>query len=166
MLDEVFGEECFLNEIIWAYDFGGRPKRRWPAKHDTLLVYVLDPERYHFDSAEVEREPYMAPGLAGPEKAARGKLPTDVWWHTIVPTTGAERTGYPTQKPLGVLRRIVAASSRPEGWCLDPFCGSGTLGVAARELGRRFVMVDQSSEAVTTSELRLSVDAQAGPAGA
>ena len=156
MLDEVFGEECFLNEIIWAYDFGGRPKRRWPAKHDTILVYVLDPERYHFDSAEVEREPYMSPGLAGAEKAARGKLPTDVWWHTIVPTSGSERTGYPTQKPLGVLRRIVAASSRPGGWCLDPFCGSGTLGVAAQGLGRRSVMVDERADAVEIATSRLA----------
>lgn len=154
MLDELFGPECFLNEIIWAYDFGGRPRRRWPAKHDTILVYVRDPRRYHFDSAEVEREPYMAPGLVGPEKAARGKLPTDVWWHTVVPTSGSERTGYPTQKPLGVLRRIVAASSRPGGWCLDPFCGSGTLGAAAQALGRRFVMIDASPEAVRISRER------------
>ena len=156
MLDEVFGEECFLNEIVWAYDYGGRPKRRWPAKHDTILVYVRDPDRYHFDTAEVEREPYMSPGLAGPDKAARGKLPTDVWWHTIVPTRGAERTGYPTQKPEGVLRRIVAASSRPGGVCLDPFCGSGTLGAVARRLGRRLVMIDENPEAIAVSAARLA----------
>jgi len=156
MLDGLFGPECFLNEIIWAYDFGGRATRRWPAKHDTILVYVRDPERYHFDTAAVEREPYMAPGLAGPEKAARGKLPTDVWWHTIVPTRGAERTGYPTQKPEGVLRRIVAASSRPGGVCLDPFCGSGTLGVVARRLGRRFVLIDENPEAVAVSAARIA----------
>ena len=154
-LDELFGPECFLNEIIWAYDFGGRSNRRWPAKHDTILVYVKDPKRYHFDSAEVDREPYMAPGLVTPDKAARGKLPTDVWWHTIVGTSSRERTGYPTQKPLGVLRRIVAASSRPGDTVLDPFAGSGTLCGAAAELGRGYVLIDQSPEAVSVMRQRL-----------
>ena len=154
-LDGLFGRECFLNEIVWAYDFGGRSRRRWPAKHDTILVYVKDPGRYHFDGEAVDREPYMAPGLVGPEKAARGKLPTDVWWHTIVATGGRERTGYPTQKPEGVVRRIVAASSRPGGWCLDPFAGSGTLGAVARDLGRRFVLADESAEAIGVITRRL-----------
>ena len=154
-LDGLFGRACFLNEIVWAYDFGGRSRRRWPAKHDTILVYVKDPERYHFDAEAVDREPYMAPGLVGPEKAARGKLPTDVWWHTIVATGGHERTGYPTQKPEGVVRRMVAASSRPGGWCLDPFAGSGTLGAVARELGRRFVLCDASAEAIAVTTQRL-----------
>jgi site-specific DNA-methyltransferase (adenine-specific) len=156
LLDEIFGRGSFLNEIIWAYDYGARPRRRWPAKHDTILVYVKDPERYHFDSEEVEREPYMAPGLAGPEKAARGKLPTDVWWHTIVSPTGAEKTGYPTQKPEGVLRRIVAASSRPGDWCLDFFAGSGTLGAVAARLGRRYVLIDSNPEAVRVMRERLA----------
>ncbi len=155
LLDEVFGADCFLNEIIWAYDYGGRSKRRWPAKHDTILVYVRDPDAYHFDSAEVDREPYMAPGLVTPEKAAAGKLPTDVWWHTIVPTAGREKTGYPTQKPLGILRRMVAASSRPGDWCLDFFAGSGTLGAAAAELGRRYVLIDSSPDAVAVMRARL-----------
>src|SRR5581483_5790578 len=128
LLDEVFGRDAFLNELIWAYDYGAKPRRRWPAKHDTILVYVRTPGGHHFDADAVEREPYMAPGLVSAEKAARGKRPTDVWFHTIVPTTGREKTGYPTQKPEGVLRRMVAASSRPGGWCLDPFAGSGTLG--------------------------------------
>ncbi len=136
LLDELFGRECFLNEIVWAYDFGGRSKRRWPAKHDTILVYVKDPRSYHFDSTAVDREPYMAPGLVGPEKAARGKLPSDTWWHTIVPTSGAEKTGYPTQKPEGIVRRMVTASSQPGELCVDFFAGSGTLGAVARELGR------------------------------
>jgi site-specific DNA-methyltransferase (adenine-specific) len=157
LLDEIFGRERFLNEIIWAYDFGGRSKRRWPAKHDTILVYVKDPERYHFDSAEVDREPYMAPGLVGPEKAARGKLPTDVWFHTIVPTNGAEKTGYPTQKPEGVLRRIVTASSAPGDRCLDFFAGSGTLGAVAAALGRRFLLIDSNPEAVAVMERRLQL---------
>jgi site-specific DNA-methyltransferase (adenine-specific) len=154
-LDGIFGRECFLNELIWAYDFGAKPRRRWPAKHDTILVYVRDRERYWFDAEAVEREPYMAPGLAGPEKAARGKLPTSVWWHTIVPTNGAEKTGYPSQKPAGVVRRIVTASSRPGAWCLDFFCGSGTLGAVCAELGRRFVLVDRNPEAIAIAGRRL-----------
>jgi site-specific DNA-methyltransferase (adenine-specific) len=158
-LDDLFGAECFLNEIIWAYDYGGRPRRRWPTKHDTILVYVKDPERYHFDADAVEREPYMAPGLVGAEKAARGKLPTDVWWHTIVSPTGREKTGYPTQKPEGVLRRIVSASSRPGAAVLDPFAGSGTLGAVARALGRRYVLIDVNPEAVAVMRLRLGAPA-------
>jgi site-specific DNA-methyltransferase (adenine-specific) len=156
LLDGVFGRECFLNEIIWAYDYGARTKRRWPAKHDTILVYVKDPKRYWFDGAEVDREPYMAPGLQTAERAAEGKLPTDVWWHTIVPTSGRERTGYPTQKPEGVVRRMVAASSRPGGWCLDFFAGSGTLGAVAAGLGRRFVLVDENPEAIAVMRERLA----------
>jgi site-specific DNA-methyltransferase (adenine-specific) len=154
-LDRIFGRECFLNEIVWAYDYGAKTKRRWPSKHDTILVYVRDPARYHFDSEAADREPYMAPGLVGPAKAARGKLPTDVWWHTIVPTNGREKTGYPTQKPEGVVRRIVGASSRPGGWCLDFFAGSGTLGAVARALDRRFVLVDSNPEAIAVARARL-----------
>jgi site-specific DNA-methyltransferase (adenine-specific) len=155
LLDEVFGRECFLNEIVWAYDYGARSKRRWPAKHDTILVYVRDPARYFFDSEEVDREPYMAPGLVSAEKAARGKLPTDVWWHTIVPTSGHEKTGYPTQKPEGILRRIVQASTRPGDWCLDFFAGSGTLGAVAAQLDRRYVLIDSNREAVAIMRARL-----------
>jgi site-specific DNA-methyltransferase (adenine-specific) len=155
LLDEIFGRQCFLNELIWAYDYGARSKRRWPAKHDTILVYVKDPAAYHFDSEQVDREPYMAPGLVTPEKAARGKLPTDVWWHTIVPTNGSEKTGYPTQKPEGIVRRIVQASSRPGDWCLDFFAGSGTLGAVAAQLGRRYVLIDSNPEAVRIMRQRL-----------
>jgi site-specific DNA-methyltransferase (adenine-specific) len=155
LLDEIFGRDSFLNEIIWSYDYGAKPRRRWPAKHDTILVYVRTPGGHHFDSDAVEREPYMAPGLVGAEKAARGKRPTDVWFHTIVPTNGREKTGYPTQKPEGVLRRMVAASSRPGGWCLDPFAGSGTLGAVCRQLGRRFVLVEENPVAVEVMRKRL-----------
>ena len=144
LLDEIFGRDCFLNEIVWAYDYGARSKRRWPAKHDTILVYVKDPSAYYFDSEHVDREPYMAPGLVTPEKAARGKLPTDVWWHTIVPTNGHEKTGYPTQKPEGIIRRMVQASTRPGDWCLDFFAGSGTLGAVAAKLGRHYVLIDSN----------------------
>jgi site-specific DNA-methyltransferase (adenine-specific) len=161
LLDELFGRECFLNELIWAYDYGARAKRRWPAKHDTILVYVKDPSAYYFDSAAVDREPYMAPGLVTAEKAARGKLPTDVWWHTIVPTNGAEKTGYPTQKPEGIVRRIVQASTRPGDWCLDFFAGSGTLGAVAAALGRRYVLIDSNPQAVSVMRERLGeADAQ------
>jgi site-specific DNA-methyltransferase (adenine-specific) len=155
LLDEIFGRECFLNEIIWAYDYGARTKSRWPAKHDTILVYVRDPEAYLFNSEEVDREPYMAPGLVTPEKAARGKLPTDVWWHTIVPTSGREKTGYPSQKPEGIVRRMVQASTAPGDWCLDFFAGSGTLGAVAAELGRRYVLIDSNPEAVQIMRARL-----------
>jgi site-specific DNA-methyltransferase (adenine-specific) len=155
LLDEVFGRDAFLNELIWAYDYGAKPRRRWPAKHDTILVYVREPGRHHFDADAVDREPYMAPGLVSAEKAARGKRPTDVWFHTIVPTNGREKTGYPTQKPEGVLRRIVAASSRPGGWCLDPFAGSGTLGAVCRALDRRFVLIDSNPTAVEVMRGRL-----------
>jgi site-specific DNA-methyltransferase (adenine-specific) len=156
LLDELFGRDCFLNEIVWAYDYGARATRRWPAKHDTILVYVKDAHRYHFDSSEVDREPYMAPGLVTAEKAARGKLPTDVWWHTIVPTNGAEKTGYPTQKPEGIVRRMVLASTRPGDWCLDFFAGSGTLGAVAAKLDRSYVLIDSSPEAVRIMERRLA----------
>jgi site-specific DNA-methyltransferase (adenine-specific) len=156
LLDDIFGRDCFLNEVIWAYDYGARSTRRWSPKHDVILVYVRDPERVHFDTAEVERLPYMAPNLVTAEKRARGKLPTDVWWHTIVPTNSRERTGYPTQKPLGILRRIVAASSRPGDLVLDWCAGSGTTGVAAHELGRRFLLVDQSPDAVALMRRRLA----------
>ena len=155
-LDEIFGRDCFLNEIIWAYDYGGKSKSRWPAKHDTILVYVKDRRRYHFDSDAVDREPYMAPGLVTPEKAARGKLPTDVWWHTIVPTNGRERTGYPTQKPEGIVRRMVAASSAPGDWCLDFFAGSGTLGAVAATVNRRYVCIDRNPDAIAVASSRLA----------
>jgi site-specific DNA-methyltransferase (adenine-specific) len=164
LLDELFGRECFLNEIVWAYDYGARSKRRWPTKHDTILVYVRDPSGYHFDAEAVDREPYMAPGLVTPEKAARGKLPTDVWWHTIVPTNGSEKTGYPTQKPEGILRRMIQASTRPGEWCLDFFAGSGTLGAVAAKLDRRYVLIDSNPEAVRVARARLGF-AGADPSG-
>ena len=156
LLDALFGRESFLNEIIWAYDYGAKSKSRWPAKHDTILVYVKSPKGYYFNSDTVDREPYMAPGLVTPEKVARGKLPTDVWWHTIVSPTGREKTGYPTQKPEGILRRIVQASSREGDWVLDFFAGSGTTGAVAAALGRRFVLVDQSPESIAVIRKRLA----------
>jgi site-specific DNA-methyltransferase (adenine-specific) len=154
LCDSIFGRGCFLNEVIWAYDYGARTTRRWPPKHDNILVYVKDPDHYWFDAEAVERIPYMAPGLVGPEKAARGKLPTDTWWQTIVPPGGAERTGYPTQKPVAVLRRVVSASCPPGGVVADFFAGSGTTGAAALELGRRFLLVDSNPEAVAVMTRR------------
>lgn len=156
LLDEIFGRACFLNEVIWAYDYGGRSARRWPAKHDVILVYVRDIHAYTFNADQIDRVPYMAPQLQTPERAARGKLPTDVWWNTIVPTASRERTGYPTQKPLAILRRIVAASSRPGDLVVDWCAGSGTTGAAAAELGRRYLLIDESREAVDVMGARLS----------
>jgi site-specific DNA-methyltransferase (adenine-specific) len=154
-LDALLGRERFVNEIVWAYDYGGRPRDRWPAKHDTILWYVMDPEKYVFNYDAIDRIPYMAPGLVGAEKAERGKTPTDVWWHTIVPTNSREKTGYPTQKPLGILRRIVAVHSEPGDVVLDFFAGSGTIGAAAAELGREYVLIDESAEAVAVMRKRL-----------
>jgi site-specific DNA-methyltransferase (adenine-specific) len=156
LLDRIFGRDAFLNELIWAYDFGGRARDRWPAKHDTIFVYVRTPGAHFFDQDAVERIPYLAPGLVGPKKAARGKLPTDVWWHTIVATNGREKTGYPNQKPEGVLRRIVQASSRPGDRVLDFFAGSGTTGAVAAALGRRFVLVDDNPQAIEVMRARLA----------
>lgn len=156
VLDAMFGRESFLNEIIWAYDYGARSKTKWPTKHDNILVYVKDPANYVWNGEDVDREPYMAPGLVTPEKVALGKLPTDVWWHTIVPPASTERTGYASQKPVGILRRIIQASSSPGDWVLDFFAGSGTTGAASRELGRRFVLVDSNPEAIDVMAARLA----------
>lgn len=156
LLDALFGRECFINEIIWAYDYGGKAQSRWPAKHDTILVYVKNPDKYYFNNETVDREPYMAPGLVTPEKVARGKLPTDVWWHTIVSPTGKEKTGYPTQKPLGILRRVIQASSKEDDLVLDFFAGSGTTGAAAAELGRNFILIDQNPESIAVIKERFS----------
>jgi site-specific DNA-methyltransferase (adenine-specific) len=155
-LDGLLGRDRFVNEIVWAYDFGGRSKSRWSAKHDTILWYARDPKRYVFDFDAMDRIPYMAPGLVGKEKAARGKTPTDVWWHTIVPTSGKEKTGYPTQKPLGVLERIVKVHSEPGDVVLDFFAGSGTTGEAAAKHGRGFVLVDESADAIAVMRRRLA----------
>jgi site-specific DNA-methyltransferase (adenine-specific) len=155
-LDHLLGRNCFMNEIIWAYDYGGRPKHRWPAKHDTILWYALDPDDYVFNFDEMDRIPYMAPGLVSREKAARGKTPTDVWWHTIVPTSGQEKTGYPTQKPLGVLNRLVKVHTSPGDVVLDFFAGSGTSGEAAARHGRGFVLVDSHPDAVQIAAARLA----------
>jgi site-specific DNA-methyltransferase (adenine-specific) len=156
VLDALFGRENFLNEIVWAYDYGARATRKWPSKHDTILVYVKNPKTYYFDNLAVDREPYMAPGLVTAEKAALGKLPTDVWWHTIVSPTGREKTGYATQKPEGILRRIIQASSAEGDWVLDFFAGSGTTGAVAGALGRRFVLVDENPDAIAIMRERLS----------
>jgi site-specific DNA-methyltransferase (adenine-specific) len=154
-LDALLGRASFMNEIIWSYDYGGRGKRRWPAKHDTILWYARNPDDYVFHYDAIDRVPYMAPDLVGPEKAARGKVPTDVWWQTIVPTNGSERTGYATQKPLAILKRIVAVHSDPGAVVLDYFAGSGTTGEAAGRLGRGFVMVDESAQAIDVMRERL-----------
>jgi site-specific DNA-methyltransferase (adenine-specific) len=156
LLDKIFGRESFLNEIIWAYDYGARTKKRWPPKHDNILVYVKNPDEYIFNVKDIDRIPYMAPGLVGPEKAARGKLPTDTWWHTIVGTNSKEKTGYPTQKPLGILNRIIRASSNPGDTVLDFFAGSGTTGVSCLELDRKFILIDNNLQAMKIMAQRFS----------
>lgn len=156
LLDLIFGRESFLNEIIWAYDYGARTRKKWPPKHDTIFLYVKDPGQYYFNYDAIERIPYMAPGLVGPEKAARGKTPTDTWWHTIVPTNGREKTGYPTQKPLGILRRILQASCPPGGEVLDFFAGSGTTGAACLEHGAAFRLVDDNPQALEVMAQRFA----------
>ena len=159
LLDQIFGRDCFQNEIIWAYDYGARSTKRWPAKHDNLLWYSRHPTRYTFHLDASDRIPYMAPGLVGAEKAARGKTPTDVWWHTIVSPTGKEKTGYATQKPLGILERIVRVHSNPGDTVLDFFAGSGTAGEAAQKNNRRFLLIDQSADAIAVMEKRLGLAA-------
>lgn len=156
LLDQIFGRECFINEIIWAYDYGARTRKRWPAKHDNILWYAKDPKNYIFNYEEIERIPYMAPGLVGKEKAERGKLPTDTWWHTIVGTNSKEKTGYPTQKPVGVIRRVVQASSNPGDTVLDFFAGSGTTGAVCLELGRNFILVDNNPQAIEVMKKRFA----------
>jgi site-specific DNA-methyltransferase (adenine-specific) len=153
-LDEIFGRECFINEIIWAYDYGGKPKNKWPAKHDTILFYVKDPENYYFKIVDDDREPYMAPGLVGPEKAARGKLPTDTWWWSIVGTNSKERNGYPTQKPLGIINRIIRTSSQPGDVVIDFFAGSGTVGESCLLNDRKFILMDNNPEAIDVMKNR------------
>jgi site-specific DNA-methyltransferase (adenine-specific) len=148
LLDQIFGRRCFINEIIWAYDYGGRSKKRWSAKHDTILWYAKDPRNYTFNFADIDRVPYMAPGLVGAKKAAMGKTLTDVWWHTIVPTNSREKTGYPTQKPLGLIKRIIKMHSKEGELVLDFFAGSGTTGLAAHELRRRFILIDNNYQSI------------------
>jgi site-specific DNA-methyltransferase (adenine-specific) len=157
MLDEVFTRACFQNEIIWAYDYGARSTKRWPAKHDNILWYTKHPTDYTFNLDTSDRIPYMAPSLVGAEKAARGKTPTDVWWHTIVSPTGKEKTGYPTQKPLGILERIVRVHSNPGDTVLDFFAGSGTTGLAAARNNRNSILIDRSTEACRLMRKRLAV---------
>ncbi len=158
LLDGIFGRASFINEIVWAYDYGGRSRSRWPAKHDTIFWYAVDPARYVFRYDDIDRVPYLAPGLVGPDKAARGKTPTDVWWLTIVSPTGREKTGYPTQKPLRLLERIVRVHSDPGDLVVDFFAGSGTTGEAAARCGRRYLLVDDNPEAVEVMARRLAWD--------
>ena len=165
LFDQIFGRECFLNEIIWAYDYGARTTKRWSPKHDNILLYVKNPKSYTFNAEDIDRIPYMAPGLVGREKAARGKLPTDTWWQTIVPPGGKESTGYATQKPLAIVKRIVRASSNPGDTVLDFFAGSGTTGLAAYQLGRKFILVDNSEEALRVMAKRFEGLADTGFVG-
>ncbi len=156
MLDGIFGRPSFINEIIWAYDYGGRSKNRWSAKHDNILWYAKDPKNYTFRYDDIDRIPYMAPGLVTKEKAERGKTPTDTWWHTIVSPTGKEKTGYPTQKPLGMINRLIKVHSNPGDRVLDFFAGSGTTGESAIRQGRSAALIDKNQEAMQVMHKRLA----------
>ncbi|MBL8140262.1 MAG: RsmD family RNA methyltransferase [Acidobacteria bacterium] len=156
LLDTVFGRDAFVNEIIWAYDYGARSRTRWSPKHDNILWYARTPGDYVFEHDAIDRVPYMAPRLVTPEKAARGKTPTDTWWHTIVSPTGKEKTGYPTQKPLGILERIVKVHSAPGARLLDFFAGSGSFGEAADRHGRDVTLVDSSADAIAVMRARFA----------
>ena len=157
MLEDIFGgpEHC-INEIIWAYDFGARAKTRWPAKHDNIYWFAKNPDDFVFNYDEVDTVPYMAPGLQTPERVARGKPLTDVWWNSIVPTNGRERIGYATQKPLAIVGRIVRVHSNLGDTVMDFFAGSGTTGEAAAIYGRDFVLMDVNPEAIATMRKRLA----------
>jgi site-specific DNA-methyltransferase (adenine-specific) len=155
LLDVIFGRESFINEIIWAYDYGARSTKRWSAKHDNILWYAKSPSDYTFRYEDIDRIPYMAPGLVGPEKAARGKTPTDTWWNTIVSPNGKEKTGYPTQKPRAIIDRIIKVHSNPGDRVLDFFAGSGTVGESAAKLGRHATLVDSNPEAIGVMRSRL-----------
>lgn len=156
VMDAIMGKDCFRNEIIWAFDYGARSKSRWSVKHNNILWYTHDRKDYTFNYDAIDRIPYMAPGLVGKEKAEKGKTPTDVWWQTIVPTNGKEKTGYPTQKPLPILERIVKVHSNPGDTVLDFFAGSGTTGEAALKNGRNAILIDENPEAIEVMEKRLS----------
>ena len=158
MCDEVFGRESFINEIIWSYDYGGRSKSRWSAKHDNILWYAKDPKNFTYRYDDIDRIPYMAPGLVGAEKAAKGKTPTDSWWHTIVSPNGKEKTGYPTQKPLGIINRIIRVHSNPGDVILDYFAGSGTTGIAALAERRKVILVDNNRQALEVMCKRFDVN--------
>lgn len=156
LLDKIFGRECFMNEIIWSYDYGARSKKRWSAKHDTIFWYAKNPKKYTYNYDAIDRIPYLAPDLVGPEKAALGKTPTDVWWHTIVSPNGKEKTGYATQKPLGIINRIVRVHSNPDDLLCDVFAGSGTFGESAYRNGRNCILADMNPDAITVMKKRFA----------
>jgi site-specific DNA-methyltransferase (adenine-specific) len=156
LLDTIFGRASFINEIVWAYDYGARTTKRWSPKHDSILWYAKDPKHFTFHANESDRLPYMAPGLVTPEKRKRGKLPTDTWWHTIVSPTGREKTGYPTQKPLGILERIVKVHTSPGDKLLDYFAGSGSFGEAGDRHGREVTLVDSNAQAIRVMKKRFA----------
>lgn len=158
MMDGIFGCENFINEIIWSYDYGARSKRKWSTKHDNILWFAKNKSNYVFNYDAIDRIPYMAPGLVGADKARRGKTPTDVWWNSIVGTNSRERAaggGYPTQKPLAILERIILTHSQPGDTVLDFFAGSGTTGVAAAKHNRRAILIDSNPIACATIKQRL-----------
>ncbi len=155
MLDKLFGRASFQNEIVWAYDYGGRTHKRWPAKHDIIFWYSLDPDAYTFNRLDEVKIPYIARKKPGSYQDVVGKFPTDVWWNSICQPNGPERTGYPTQKPVAILDRIVKVHSNPGDRVLDCFAGSGTTGEAALVNDRHVTLVDRNPEAIVHCRDRL-----------
>jgi DNA modification methylase len=164
LLDEIFGPECLLNEIIWVYHGPSAIRRAFNRKHDTILAYTKS-DRFTFN-ADAVREPYNPntvktfksshrAGFGKVPNLIRGKIPEDWWYFPVVARLHNERTGYPTQKPESLLERIIAASSNPGDIVADFFCGSGTTAVVASRLRRRFISNDMSWRAIHTSRCRL-----------
>ena len=172
MLDGIFGKKNFIAEIIWSYAWGVRTTRRWNRKHDVILMYAKSRIFTFNYSAVMEkrREEVLRRlefGSASATMAAdRGKsgdrtmaLPTDVWYIPTLNAMSKERTGYPTQKPLDLLKRIVLASSNEGDVVMDPFCGCATTCVAAQQLGRKWIGIDVEEQARNVLIRRLSSDA-------
>ena len=162
--DKIFGVRNFLNHVVWSYNFGGRGRDRWPQKHDDILVYTKSCGDHLFNWDEIDRIPYAAPELQfvgrskeeAEKRIATGQVPTDVWSMSIVGTASRERVGYPSQKPLKLVKRVIRASSPHRGLVVDPFAGSGTTAVAALESGRDFLVCDRSEEAINVMKDRLT----------
>jgi len=147
MLDRVFGQDAFLNEIVWLYGLGGSSPRRWPRKHDTLLWYARGPDGQYFQAPRI-------PATSARMRGLTKKAPD--WWNIpSLNNMAKERLGYPTQKPEALLERIVVSSSPPGGLVFDPCCGSGTTAAVAERTGRRWIASDLSPDAVRVTHERL-----------
>jgi site-specific DNA-methyltransferase (adenine-specific) len=167
VLDEIFGKNNFRNEITWCYGSGGASKSHFSRKHDTIFWYSKS-QKIIFNIDDV-REPYSSPEKsATPKKVGDkeyikmnplGRIPFDWWQIPILTNSAKERTGYPTQKPLALLHRIIKASSNEGDIVMDPFCGCATTCVAAQQLGRKWIGIDIAEQCADVLVDRLSNDA-------